>query len=46
MFREQYILANFDMDNQASEYQMFFIEIEAIEEKAKNGEGGLLALTN
>ena len=40
LFREQYIPANFEMDSQAAEYQMLLSEIEAIKEKAKNGEGG------
>lgn len=40
MFREQYIPLNFEMDSQASEYQLLLNEIEAIKEKAKNSEGG------
>lgn len=40
MFREQFIPADFEMNNQATEYSMLLKEIEAIKEKAKNDEGG------
>lgn len=40
MFRDQYIPANFDMDNQAADYQTLLSEMEAIKEKAKVDAGG------
>ena len=40
MFREQYIPPNFEMDAQASEFQMLLSEIEAIKQKAKASESG------